>query len=299
MLMERAWERIFVLCTETRRQRRDITCAQHREGIWWPSIRKQVTLFSAEWLDAQHRATLSAILGNRSTRGQTHAARTLLSHLWLVSKAARDNLTSVLIIEADVREALMFQRGRNALQTESIASNITASLASESWSVFRLSALFSDFLHMPTAAAAANGTFGRCVSRCHCRPWAARSVSSDRLSMCTITPRAGVNVSKPPTIPFLGAWCRARSTEAYAVHRKAFPVFTTALQWYLEVRRVPAGHVPFIDDWLPSALPNTYVTPSLVTQRGNSIASRGIVAMESADKFRRHCVPDSKVFTAW
>jgi hypothetical protein len=320
-LLERApWEKIFVLCLEVQRQRsNDATCGQHRDGIWWPSIRQRITIFPAEKIDEQFAPQLQLILGNRSSRDQTHAARTMLSHLWLIDQASRQGLSSVLIIEADIREALLHHHRRSVQQSLRLAEQIATSLNVEPWSVFRLGALFSDFTRVAPATGNASIATGRkyCAPQCQCQPWAAHILQgAEGIRICTVGPGSlaanGSAEQLMHSLSQMGTFCRGRSSEGYAVHRSAFPTFSRTLRWYLRWSppRPQAGRhqlpatasglskgriapqqppLPFVDDWLPATLANTYVLPNLVTQRGNSGKSRGTQAMESSEAFRRRC----------
>ena len=298
MLIERApWKHIYVLCVEKQRISSDATCEQHRGDIWWPSIRKRVHIYSAEQLDAHFATTLSTLLGNRTTRDSLHAARTMLSHLWLVNHAARKNISSVLIVEADIREALMHQPRRSVAQSERLAGQIASSLESEPWSVFRLGALFSDYRARAGRANSSSGS-SRCAPQCQCEHWGRTTLNGNQgLRTCTVASGSAGNSSDSPLQ--LGTYCRGRSSEGYAVHSRAFAVFSRTLRWYLDWSPASGDGsaasanrhlaVPYIDDWLPAVHANTYVLPNIVTQKGNTAASRGVRAMESAADFQRHC----------
>jgi hypothetical protein len=93
----------------------------------------------------------------------------------------------------------------------------------------------------------------------------------------------------------LGHWCDVRDTSAYAVHTRAYGVFTAFLH---RLRSKPAwlregaNHVPAIDNWIPHALPVVYALPTLVSQPFAVNDSQGATAMmrqTSARQYARWC----------
>ena len=297
-------DRIFVLCLEEQRRKGDATCNDHRRNIWWPSIQQRVTVFPAHNVDHAYAHVLNFSLGARDVQSKKAKTklRTFLSHLWLVNEAARQNLRSVLIVEADVRQAYMFHPYRSTSQINLLAGRLATALSTVQWSVLRLSAFFADpLVDWPKNATTHDEI---CKPQCVCRPWAPGAlVQDDTLSLCTVAAGpAAATESRLPRTAEMWPFCRAWGSEGYMVHASAFPRFQSTYRWFLDqpalgdaswiAHKSVRGHgsdVPFVDDWLPAVFPNTYVIPSLVTQRGNSRSSRGVQSMRSVHGFRKPC----------
>lgn len=319
------WERIFVLCYKE-------TCAVHTEAgaadgrrMWWPDIQQRIEVFDAADLDRQHLEVVrwaGCDLPNRPAgrsgdpviqepctfiqraggtdwrRTAKHRLLALLAHLALVTEASRRNLTSVLILEADLVPALAVEElSGDADQNARAAKRIRDAFMEHPWAVARLSAMFYSRDYLPTGWRSLD--FKACTKKCACTRWGGDSwnVKHDtNLRICRIAPAEMPADTISPMLKNLHLWCDVRDTAAYAVHRSAFPAFIGYLD-RLKSRphwlRSNAVEVPAIDNWLPHALPCLYFLPTLVSQPSALNSSQGATAMmrqTSARNFLAYCV---------
>ncbi|KAL3910109.1 MAG: hypothetical protein SGPRY_009182 [Prymnesium sp.] len=322
------WERIFVLCY------RD-TCPVHRPSgaadgrrMWWPAIQRRVVVFDAEQIDRQNAHVVrwaGCELAERSAgrsgepvlkepctfthrsggvdwrRTAKHRLLALLAHLTLVEEAKKRNLTSVLILEADLVASIAVQElSQSASHAALLAHRLRRAFATHEWAVARLSSMFYSKEYLP-GGRRRHGSKA-CTRKCRCRPWIGSQsfqALASGLQICEVSgaPQSSDTISQ--MLKDLHSWCDVRDTAAYAVHRSAFGVFTDYLD---RLRLQPhwlrnnALEVPAIDNWLPHALPCLYVLPSLVSQPSADNSSQRATALmrqTSARNFMAYCTNSS------
>ena len=314
-LAEIAFDKIFIMCFNK-------TCASHSPDgdpnhgrVWWPSIQERVLTFDGRELDRQnsrvmqfagcdsHRCPVSAEKLKRATGHKhelvqwrdhsKHRMAVLLSHLTMVEHAAKLNLTSVLILEADfVRAAISEKYVGSASKypaSLSVARRMRDALANYQWSIARFSIGIPG---MPTTRVNNHTT---CHSSCVCREWNGSShVNVSHPKLCMVEPAAytSFNASTMPPITRAAPMCDLRDSSAYAVHRSAFPAFVAILQ---ELRSLPEWlrndtfDVPHIDIWLPHYFRNLYVLPPLIAQQSRTINGAGIGGQRNGMTFAHLC----------
>lgn len=259
-------------------------------------------------------------------RTSKHRLLATLAHLALVEEAERRNLSrvrssslgasgwpvhhrrcaprpQVLILEADAvpslaNEELSLEPSRAA----ALGARLSAAFASRHpWSVLRLSGMFysREFARPLSPQARRGGRRRSCSPQCQCTPWAGLAATEAATSSyplaCEVAPDPNPSDTVLPMLERLGRWCDVRDTSAYAVHRRAYPAFTSYLRRLL-VRpawlRDAANNAPPIDVWLPHALPSVYLLPTLVSQPSFANDSQGATALmrqTSARQFMRLC----------
>ena len=314
-LMETAFDRIFVLCFNK-------TCTSHtpegdpqRGRVWWPSIQERVVTFDGKDIDHQnaavlqfagcntHRCPVSQRRIKRATGPRDerlrwvtqakHRVVALLSHLTLVEHAAKLNLTSVLIVEADfVRAAISEGYMRHTYPTSLlVAQRMREALAMHSWSVARLS------IGMTALPARRLDNRTTCATPCICREWAGSAhvaAAAKMPKMCVVdsAPKPSFNASHMESLMSGTKMCDMRDSAAYAVHRSAYPHFLALLA---ELRRLPEWlrnetiDVPHIDVWLPHYFDNLYILPPLVSQQSKNSQSPAAAAQKNGARFARLC----------
>ncbi len=201
-----SYDQIFVLCNRATCDVHSPTGAADGRRMWWPGIQRRVVTFDAENLDREHHSILlwagcdqqkrsSARDGGRITtkmcssfsragggndwrRTSRHRLAALLAHLRLVAEAAKRNLTSIMILEADAVPALAVDRlSHNKSHALLLARQMQHALSVHPWKVLRLSGMFytQEYAPKPPAGVrgAGKGTSARgCSSQCACRLWA-------------------------------------------------------------------------------------------------------------------------------
>ena len=322
-----SWAAIFVLCYGE-------TCAVHRpEGaadgrrMWWPSVQQRITVFDAAKLDIDNREVLKWAGCNQPGRPASHSSQpanraepcvfargaggsdwrrtaqhrlaALLAHLVLVETAAKLKLSSVLILEADlVPSQAVAQLSASRNRTARLAQQLRRAFATKPWSVARISGMFYSKEYAVMGPRRRLG----CSRQCRCTRWEGselvESVSAG-VRLCEVAPAARPSDQILPMVANLHSWCDVRDTAAYAVHRSAFGAFVAYLD---RLRALPrwlrrgADGVPAIDNWLPYALPNVYVLPTLVTQpttANDSQGTTGLLRQKSAVQFMHVCADRS------
>jgi len=262
--------------------------------------------------------------GTAEFRYTRHRIVALLATLHLVKEAARRGLESVLILEGDVRP--LSNLGLYSMAPDEVKA-LGHTLRRRPWSVLRLHGYFYPFafsrkgLHrMP----ANNGTFGpgECPAACACKPVGEpvhkcrqptrmRGRYPERGSRCVraceIAPAASGTYG-----------CVVKDTVAFAVHKRAYGAFLRQSHRAVEAIERVADQVtcnqgtcinknefeqlnetwgmsrsewdaalPWFDVWLPQALPNIYIVPSIAAQQ---------VKQGDADTsvhFAQHCLPQA------
>jgi hypothetical protein len=249
------FERTLVLCHGK-------GCSRHL-GDYWPAS-MSVEAFDAQDLDRRlargHGPAVAALLGldgedaGRPAVAAQRAARTLLAHFELVRVAAERRLSSVLILEDDVRPlgalSMLHRHEVEALRTRLL----------QPWSVVRAGGLYRSFQPWYRKEP------GSCTPACRCV--AIKGVAS---RLCEVrAPPASAN----GTLLAKADFCEVRDTIAYAVSASAYPTFLRARETALAALRqasqapergnasfglpldafgAPLG-LPWVDIWLPAAL---------------------------------------------
>ena len=226
---------------------------------------------------------LERIFGAR----QAKAVRAFFAHRELVRIASQRNLTSVLIVEDDVRPlggiSALGDRERRALSRR----------LEHPWSVVRATGLYRS----------QGGSSGRrraisCSDECRCVavPGAAKHV-------CEVAaPRA-----RQDTHGIQRGFCQVRDTTVYAVSAAAYPTFLRAherakaalerllvrnqsggagsargMSYARDDFDAPVG-IPWFDIWLPATLDAIHILPSLAVQQ----TKQGTFG--TSVRFARHC----------
>ena len=320
------WERIFVLCYKE-------SCAVHRPNggadgrrMWWPAVQRRVVIFDGAELDEKNIdmlrwagcALTNTTAGRASEltaaepcrfnhrgggadwrRTSKHRLATLLAHLTMVEQAAKLNLSRVLILEAD---AVPTQAGdhlsRNRTHALHVAHRMGRALATNMWSVLRLSGMFYSQEYAPSR----NGERS-CTRHCLCSRWKGNALVKPLkpdFHFCKVAPAPKRSDMIVPMLEDMNTWCDVRDTAAYAVHQSAFAVFVAYLN---RLRGLPswlrngANDVPAIDNWLPHTFPCVYVFPTLVSQpttETDSQGATGTLRQRSARNFEHYCLKHGK-----
>ena len=230
----------------------------------------------------------------------------LLAHLSMVQDAASSHLRNVLILEADAVPTLaVAQLAENKSHAVLAALRLQQALAHHPWSVLRLSGMFYSQEFAPIIRGTPKGRDQRkCSRQCQCSEWAGSSWvqgTLPRVHLCEVKKATQPSHRIMPMVADLDAWCDVRDTAAYGIHQSAYESFTTYLE---HLRSLPqwlhrAVHdVPAIDNWLPHALPNIYVLPTVVTQPSSKSDSQGATALlrqKSAQQFKYFCAHQPQV----
>ena len=335
-----AHEHIFVLCYRESCRVHTASGDAHGRRMWWPSAQRRVVVFDASQLDVEHQSILkwagcdlpgrnagrsgevatvepctlpNAGGGADWRRTSKHRLAALLAHLNLISTAAKRNLSSVVILEADAVPTLAVQRlSGNRSHAQRVAQRMKRALASRPWKVLRLSGMFYTQEYAPPSlikaakAVSTKGVRRSCSAQCTCSWWSGSALTeaiAPEMRLCQTMPATTPSDTIVPMIAMLDTWCDVRDTAAYAVHRSAYATFTGYLE---RLRALPAWlqngalDVPAIDNWIPHALPCLYVLPTLVTQPSTANDSQGATAVlrqKSAHGFLNTCVrPREEVF---
>ena len=316
------FDRIFVLCYRE-------SCAPHTAAgdadgrrVWWPAVQRRVDVFDGADLDRRNIDVVrwaGCDLANRSAgrsgepvtrepcefarrgggadwrRTSKHRLHALLAHLTVVDEAARRNLSSVLVLEADAVPSLaVAELSADSRHASRVARRLSRAFATAPWSVARLSAMF----YSKEFVGGGRGGRRACTRRCACGRWAGAAIVeavAAQPRLCEIAAAPNVSDTIGPMLTGLDTWCDVRDTAAYAVHRSAYPVFSAYLErlrahppWL----RFGATELPAIDNWLPHALPCVYVLPTLVTQPTVTNASSeatGLMRQTSARNYLDVC----------
>ncbi|KAL1523307.1 hypothetical protein AB1Y20_018253 [Prymnesium parvum] len=324
-----AWDRIFVLCYAA-------TCAVHTAAgaadgrrVWWPAVQPRVDVFDAAELDRRHAAVvrwagceLSGRPAGRSgapavaepcafahrlggadwRRTSKHRLLALLAHLALVREAAARNLSSVLVVEADLVQAIAVEElFAEADAAARVARHVGHALAARRWGVVRLSAMFYSKEYLPGGRRRRG--VRQCTNKCRCTPWEGAAGVDAPLRICKVAaaPQPEDTISR--MLQKLHEWCDVRDTAAYAVHASAYAKFDA---YYSRLLARPqwlkgnAAEVPAIDNWLPHAIDCLYVLPTLVSQPSMANSSQGATALmrqTSARNFMAYCAHDGPAVT--
>ena len=297
----RSFDRTIVVCTGS-------TCARHTGGLYWPTdITQKLYVFDTKHIDqlvADHSTDIAQLLGLGSPteadplvlprvsldlKHSYHRIRTLLSAFETVLWADRIGLESVLIMEGDVRPHPMSQ-----LKQAEVAA-FSEHLHVGNWSVVLLGGYFYHYgQHRPRKAP--------CPAQCTCTPIPTRHAKSTgsmvpsrsrSIRFCEVA--SGVPADETGDIWTVAAPCIVKDAVAFAVHRRAYPVFKrardialAALQEAVNITRQrrpgmqrlqPINDtlglseelfnlaLPWSDVWLPARLNNLYVLPVIVEQQ--------------------------------
>ena len=331
------WERIFVLCYRDSCPVHSPAGAADGRRMWWPELQDRISVFDAADLDRQNIEVVrwaGCDLPNRSAgrsgdpatqdpcvftrraggadwrRTSKHRLLALLAHLTLVDIAAKRNLSSVLILEADAVQSLAVEElSRDPELAFRVARRMGRAFATQAWSVARLSGMFYSKEFAPAAPGSLHGRRHRrlCSRKCSCQRWDGSSsvdsiASLPRMCMVPAAPSPADRIM--PMLEALHTWCDVRDTAAYAVHRSAFATFSAYLK---RLRSLPswlqnnAIDLPAIDNWLPHTFPCIYILPTLVTQpsfANDSQGATGLMRQTSARNFLRYCGPRAPVLQA-
>jgi hypothetical protein len=315
------WQHIFVLCYSRTCDVHSAQGAADGRRMWWPSIQDRITVVDAAKLDAENRDIIEwagCNLPNRSAgrsgepaiqdpcrhagptsggkdwrRNAKHQLTILLAHLTLIETAAKLGLQDVLILEADLVPTLAVARlSPNATHATRVAQRMRDALDTRPWSVMRMSGMFYSKEY---AAKISDQRLG-CSRRCHCTPWGGSALIRPlvpRMRFCQVAPAPSPTDQILPMLGLLDSWCDVRDSAAYAVHKSAYKPF---IEYLHRLRALPGWlkdgsiQVPSFDAWMPHALPNIYVLPSLVSQP--SIGSQGqsaLLRQKSALQYMRVC----------
>eukprot|EP00966_Prymnesium_polylepis_P293407 6776869-Prymnesium_polylepis.1 len=325
-----AFDAIYILCFKH-------TCAVHRPSgdsagrrVWWDAVQPRVNVFDGADIDRQHAHLFEGFnlepppdatvkrrrplpVGRRLdgkdwarkdwNRNVLHRLRPLMAHLALVDHAARRELGSVLILEADfVRAALseyLVQKmdraaGVAAPDPVAHASAARKALWTHPWSLFRLGGIPYNYARTGQKSTV-------CTSACRCEHWSGSSVMdavAKHPRFCVVKRANATSYYNATVMPPHVQWpeyrgCDFRDSSGYAVHASAFPQFRAFLEelkrnrhlWFAE----NGNAVPFIDVWLPHAFDSLYVLPSLVAQASRTQSSPGIMAQRKTHDFERRC----------
>jgi hypothetical protein len=321
------WKHIFVLCYRR-------SCDVHRaqgaadgQRMWWPDIQERITVVDAAQLDAINHEIIQwagCDLPNRTAgrsgeptsqdpcrhagptsggkdwrRNTKHTLTALLAHLTLIEMAATRELRDVLILEADIVPTLAVARlSPNATHATHVAQRMRQALDSKPWSVMRLSGMF----YSKEYATKTPERRLSCSRRCHCSPWEGSALVTPlapRMHFCQVAPSQSPSDQILPMLERLDSWCDVRDSAAYAVRSSAYKPF---IDYLYRLRALPGWlkdgsiHVPSVDAWIPHALPNIYVLPTLVSQP--SIGSQGQSAQlrqKSALQYLRVCAREHQM----
>ncbi len=197
-----------------------------------------------------------------------HRVRTLFSHLELVRTAHLRNLSSVFVIEADVRPL----GGRRELRPPQLAA-LAARLRSRRWSVLRAAGQYHDYSSSYRREPKACPRFCRCepvpglegrvceiAAASHAAaPDAAAAAPRPRRRHAGEPPRAAEATAEAvslATVPSLSEreFCDVRDTTAYAVSAAAFPTFLQARERALRAAR--EAFARHLSSTSPSTSPN-------------------------------------------
>ena len=238
-----------------------------------------------------------------------HKVLSLLSALTVVEKAQELKLENMLFVEADfVRAAVSEIFLRHAAIVTSpatelqVAEKLRNAVISRKWSVLRLS---GDFYNDLAGGSQRNGTHDSCNAPCKCP---GLEDGSALISPELQWPKICQLQAAPVVADHHGGgaisalsdtvapYCDARDTSAFAVHHSAYHVFTAYLN-RLRARpewlRNGSLDAPIFDQWLPHALPNTYVVPTLVAQNAGTVRGAGVTAQKTAARYAKHCATAS------
>ena len=201
----------------------------------------------------------------------------------------------MLILEADLVSSQWAMRlSTNRTFATEMAQQLRRALTANPWSVLRMSGMF----YSKEYASIGPQHQLACSLQCQCSRWAGselvRSTSPD-LQLCEVAAAKSPSDQILPMIAALDSWCDVRDTAAYAVHSSAYGAF---IRYLRRLRQLPswlrngANDVPAIDNWVPHALPNLYLLPTLVTQpttANDSQGATGQLRQKSAVQFKQVC----------
>lgn len=240
-LVARAFDRTVVICYKR-------TCEPHHPGggMWSNWSQPRIIVQDGADTDLLEQDILERY-------GSNHIIKPLVSHLLAVDHAASLNLSSVLVLEADVKET---PSGQDV--PLDAFHRLEDAVWNQHWQILRLSGEFAFVTYQCDQAQRSSS------HPCLCRPaagWPQEQPSG--FTTCVI---AAALPSDDRSVNNIGRRCDIRSTVAYAARKSAFAVFSELLRSLRQGTLVPPTKNYYVDWWLPAAFDNHYLLPSPLTE---------------------------------